>query len=405
MGSWYYYITQMRMDDVAERVSVASEIHESKSLNDLIQRRLSARSKDISDYLLTQEQRFFNAFVLGIYGGQPRWYELDVKSNTYFDAEEELPSHVENALGFLELSGQEKIFAIDGQHRVVGIRRAVQEKPDLGEDQIAAIFVGHKKDDEGVQRTRRLFTTLNKYAKAINKLDTIALDEDDVVAVVTRYLVENHSLFINKVALASGNSLPPKDLSNFTTIGALYDAMDIFLRNRNEANWGKFKLIRPSDAEINHFIKQATNIWNILLGRLPALKAFSESPANHEAAAPFRNSKDGGNILFRPVGLLLFIKVLRKFLDAGAVLDEALDALSKTPMSLANELWVGLLWDATNQRMLTTSENQKAAEKVLFYALGGDLSKYRSSEALLKKELAGILNKPISDVLLPTLSV
>ena len=405
MGSWYYYIAQMRMADVAERVSVASDIHQSKSLNDLIQRRLSERSKDISEYLLSQEQRFFNAFVLGIYGGQPRWYELDVKSNNYLDAEEELPPHVESALGFLTLSGEEKIFAIDGQHRVAGIQRAVKEEPGLGDDEIAAIFVGHKKDDEGVRRTRRLFTTLNKHAKVVNKLDTIALDEDDVVAVVTRYLVENYPLFENKVALVSGNNLPPRDVGSFTTIGTLYDAVDIFLRDRNKTNWNKLKLVRPDDAEIKRYTEQATEFWDALLARQRTLTTFSKSPADPKAAAPFRNAEDGGHLLFRPVGLLLFVRVLRSFVDVGTTLEEALNLLSRIPMALSNDLWTGLLWDTSNQRMLTSTENQRAAEKLLFYLLGGDLSKYRSSEALLKKELAGVLNKPLTDVELPDLLV
>ena len=58
MGDWIYYISFMRMKDVAERVDIAADIHESKSLNELLQRAVTSRTKEITKYLVTQEQRF-----------------------------------------------------------------------------------------------------------------------------------------------------------------------------------------------------------------------------------------------------------------------------------------------------------------------------------------------------------
>ena len=53
----------------------------------MIQQEIANRSKQISDYLLKQPQRFFNALIVGVYGGSPEWYELDVRTNHLFDAE------------------------------------------------------------------------------------------------------------------------------------------------------------------------------------------------------------------------------------------------------------------------------------------------------------------------------
>lgn len=57
MGDWIYYISFMRMKNVAERVDIAADIHESKSLNELLQRAVTSRTKEIINYLVTQEQR------------------------------------------------------------------------------------------------------------------------------------------------------------------------------------------------------------------------------------------------------------------------------------------------------------------------------------------------------------
>ena len=86
MGDWIYYISFMRMKDVAERVDIAADIHESKSLNELLQRAVTSRTKEITKYLKTQEQRFFNSIIIGVYGGSPQWYELAIKENDKFDS-------------------------------------------------------------------------------------------------------------------------------------------------------------------------------------------------------------------------------------------------------------------------------------------------------------------------------
>ena len=49
---------------------------------------------------------------------------------------EGLPRYVEGALGLLVLEGTERLFAIDGQHRVVGIREAVESDPDIGKEEM-----------------------------------------------------------------------------------------------------------------------------------------------------------------------------------------------------------------------------------------------------------------------------
>lgn len=375
MGDWMYYVTFMSMRDIAERISVAEEIHASKSLNELIQRQLTDRSKQIKDYLLSQPQRFFNTLVIGVYGGSPEWYELAIRNEKHRDLEQ-LP---EGVLGVLVLDGSEKLFAIDGQHRVVGIREAVkesrkiedEESRKIEDDEVSAIFVAHRNDPEGLERTRRLFTTLNRYAKPVSKQEIIALDEDDVVAIVTRHLVEEHPLFQDKVSLVKGKNIPVSDKSSFTTIIALYDALDIFLKI--DRNWTNFKKSRPDDGKIKDFYEKSRYFWDLMIKYFEPLKEMSNSKAGSDVASKYRH-KDGGQLLFRPVGLLIVVRVVRHFIDSGLSLDSAVQRIARVPMDLGGNPWAGLLWDATNQRMITASENQKAGVKLLFYATGGDLS-------------------------------
>ncbi|MCM1982002.1 DGQHR domain-containing protein [Lyngbya confervoides] len=402
MGDWIYYITSMKMRDIAARVDVAENIHTSKALNELIQRQLqSTHSNKIRNYLLNQPQRFFNTLVIGVYGGSPKWYELDIKNNNFLESEE-LPQSIDGVLGILSLTGSEDLFAIDGQHRVVGISKALEKNSDLGDEEVSAIFLAHSNSEDGLKRTRRLFTSLNRHAKAVSKMEIIALDEDDTIAIITRELVENHDLFAeNKISLTKGKNISPNDTSSFTTIVALYDALDVFLKPPR--GWRDFKKSRPEDSVIKTFYSRASDLWNGLIENFVPLEEIRDSNSPVQVTPKYRNS-NGGHLLFRPVGLLLIVTTIRQLVDTGWSLDQALKSVSKVPMLLNHEPWSGLLWDSVNHRMITTTENQKVGSKLLFYSVGGKLSDLQTSASELREELAGLLNRSVHEVQLPRYS-
>ena len=167
MGNWIYYITLVNMKEVASRISVVDDMYSSMSLKELSQRALMKKSKRIAEDLLRQEQRFCNAIVIGSYGGTPNWHDLSVRSRK---GAADVPEHPEGSIGFLELTGSETLFAIDGRHRVQGIKEAVVQNRSLEEEEVCAIFVKgvpadeRDKDPDGFERTRRLFLTLNRHA-------------------------------------------------------------------------------------------------------------------------------------------------------------------------------------------------------------------------------------------------
>lgn len=397
MGDWIYYITFMKMKFVAQRVKAAEEIHKSKLLKDLIQRALdeSKHGMQIKSYLLNDRQRFFNSLVIGIYGGAPEWHELDVEKWDKLELKT-VPSYLEGAFGILTLRGDEKLFAIDGQHRAVGIRAAVAQRPAIGEEEVSAIFVGHKETADGRERTRRLFTRLNRFAKPVRKEEIIALDEDDIVAILTRRFVEDNPEFEGKISIRKTKAVPATDKQSFTTISALYDCLDSFLKVER-AKWWEFKRMRPSEQEIGNFYRRATSLWTALGRAFPPVQEVFRSKPAECIAGQFRHAR-GGHLLFRPVGLQLVVDVLARFLTSGISMTEGLARIANVPMELGEEPWVGLLWDKTNRRMITQPENQKAAFKMLYHVSGGDLAQLKVSLDELRTELAGLLNRRVSDV-------
>ena len=403
MGQWWYFTSVMRMSDIVERVHIVGEIHRAESLQELLQRNLTDRATGIADYLITQNQRFFNSLVIGSYGGDPKWFEVSI-TKTPFAIQQELPLHLEGMLGFLMLDGTERLFAIDGQHRVAGMREALKRNPKLQDEEAPVIFVAgvsqHRRQDDpsGYERTRRLFSTLNRYAKPVGKKDIIILDEDDSVAVVTRLLVEDHPLFVEKISIKQGKNILPSDQKNFTNIVTLYECLDAYLQENSKQSWNRFKRLRPNDKKLKALHKKAIRLWDALCKSFLEISEIRASTPGERIAEEYRHA-DGGHLLFRPIGLLAAVRVVRDLMDSEALsVEDAVRQVAKVPMQLDHEIWRGLLWNASLKRMITAPENQKAATKLMFVAAGGDLGHLNSSEESLKSELAGLLNKEEEEI-------
>ena len=394
MGDWIYYVTFLRMEQIANQINLAQDIHPSERLKEQIQRQITNRAKQISDYLLNQPQRFFNALIVGVYGGSPDWYELTIGENPIFDAPI-LPSELEGVLGILRLDGTQTFFAIDGQHRVQGIKQAVKKNNELKQEEVSVIFVSHRNDPSGMERTRRLFTTLNRYAKPVSKSEIVALDEDDILAITTRNLIEKHPLFQEKISLSKTKAIAVKDNRSFTTIITLYDVLEILFRTKR--GWSEFKRCRPEDSTIDKFSVSSVHFWDRMVEHFSPLKEVIASQPDENIAGRYRH-RAGGHLLFRPVGLLIIANVVRQAKDAGLDETEAIRRISGISMELTDEPWVSLLWDKTNQRMISGTLQQKIAKQILFYTIGGDLTDMKTSVEAVQKEYAGLLNKEESDV-------
>ena len=177
MGIWFYYVSSLSFENVAQYVSdIDDELHHSELLSGMIQRSITANFKSIAHYLETQEERFFNSLILAVYNGQPKWNEIRTQDENGED---------NYNLGVITLTDDVKIFPVDGQHRVAGIKKAIEDNPNMKTERVPVIFIGHSTDDVGMQRTRRMFSTLNRYAKPVSLRDIIALDEDAQADVVT----------------------------------------------------------------------------------------------------------------------------------------------------------------------------------------------------------------------------
>jgi len=310
-GDWTYYSALVTLDDIVERIGYAAPLAENSSLAQQMQRRLDdgGRAEDIADYLLRNEDRFFNALVVGVLGGQPEWHPFSLSSH---QPAHELGAVVErdqDLVGYLELSGDETLFALDGQHRLAGIRRALQQNPALGREKLSLIFVPHLATPAGVIRTRTLFISLNKKAVPVKRADIIILDEVDLTAIITRRLIDTDARFNRDVIDVQrfGNAIPANSPS-WTTIGNFYDANNMLIRHfvegRDEDELRDAAKIRLSEERIAFYQAGVVDFYERLARVEPLLRTVMGADAERRRAALLdARTLANPRLIARPVGL------------------------------------------------------------------------------------------------------
>ena len=452
IGQWIYYITAFSFEEVARDVRKEWKEEmglESSNSEDRLQRDLEENNvEQISNYIKNQSDMFFNSLVLAVYNGNPQWREIRIEyeNNEHYD------------MGILELTDQDKIFPVDGQHRVEGIRKIIESTRGhknegdnyYNSQTIPVILIAHENTIQGKKRTRRLFTTLNRYAKPVNKTDIILLDEDDLVAIITRRLMDNNILFSEgRLLLSQTKSIPKNDRKSFTNIQTLYDSNLILLKyylsdhelyintdnnNRKKVNpKSKKDLIellkfRRDESEINSFYDFVNEFWNILATLKPInmflnpdeydyIMVYSDNKDDENENIRFEELflrgpitqlekeslnfmlddtfcpisydeelypfKEGGNLLFRPFGLISIVNVLCDLAKIGFGFDKSIVRLEIIDLSLSYNIWNDIIYKISDDRMITNNKN--LFESILKYLI--------FPEQYQDEDIDGICNK------------
>ncbi|TGD58987.1 DNA sulfur modification protein DndB [Flavobacterium humi] len=400
IGSWNYYVTTLTFEQISIFVSkIDDQLYKSESLQDLIQRSITNNYVSIKEYILNQPDVFFNSLVLAVYDDYPDWREIEFK---YESGEETYQ------MGLLEFPSNHKVFPVDGQHRVEGIKASLLVNPQLKDQKIAAIFIGHKNDEEGKQKTRRLFTTLNRYAKPVSLDDIIALDEDDSVAIVTRYLLEEYELFAGKrIIYAKQKAIPPTNKEAITSIITLYQAnleiFKIFYEAKFEKKATQKLLIeylkfRPSNEIIHEFTTFTISFWDAFKTELAFISEYLIQ--TNSAAQNYRNNDTGGNLVFRPIGFLPLVKSsLLIYKREGKSFTEIFQRYNNVNFNLDTKPWHYVAWNPIEHKMVMSSDS--VIQLLLLYLYNSEILEAKETKKLKEGYAAKISyeNPNLDDVL------
>ena len=382
MGDWDYYIVRMTMREVAREVQLASQLWEDRTLSEAIQRVLdeSRVKQQIVNFLSRRSDRFFSSLVVAAIGGNPTWTPL--------------ASRFGDSFGELSFERDPKYYALDGQHRLKAITELMADPagapPGFPDEQLSVIVVvrEHQDLDEELwlQRYRRLFSSLNRYAKPTDADTNIIMDEDDVVAIITRRLITDHKFFRapHKEKQSFRVQTKGKNLksgaSYFISLQTLYEVnKTLWLTTQRRRKLGRardLKVVlqfRPEENEIDRQYQHVFNCWDALIGAVSVLREDPERMRTHDVPDP---NPDGfrDHLLFWPIGQEMFAEIARSLLDGAELSDDAdvaamqtaLAPLAGVPWDLSRAPWCYLLLvqPAEGEPWRMRSEDRKPAVDV-----------------------------------------
>lgn len=363
VGDWVYYSTLMTAQQVAGSVLPAKSIREAKTLEDFLQRDLGQRVKRIKSYLLRNESRFFNSLVVGVFGGVPDWHEFSFGDAHPGVTSADLSS-IRSSAGLLTLTGDEKMFAIDGQHRTAAITEAWEQvsgsDSSVLDDQYAVILVAHIDDADGKKRTRRLFADINKRAVPVSKGDLAIIDEDDICAIVARRLYAEFPLFKKlgpkPISLTKSTNLDPRDDEHFTNLLTL-----VTVNQRLKGLYKKKRATEESASEnVDALRKVAEQFYSFVASHCPDLKRLFSRKVT---IADLRDKEK--SVVARPIGLVLLARLYAHCAKAEA-LPTLQRGLGKIDFALPGKHFNGLLWNKSR----IENKHARVAFDLSLYLLG-----------------------------------
>lgn len=242
----------------------------------------------------------------------------------------------------LSFDGTQNYYALDGQHRLKAIKSLIdptseissQAPQDFKNEEVSVIVVVPRAAEdmtEFMRRYRRLFGNLNRYAKPMDNVTNIIMDEDDSFAIVTRNLISEHEFFrwtgrqreSARIKTEGGKNIKKTD-SYFTSLETLYN-MNIELLTsvkRRGNGWDAdgvqkedFRRFRPSEEIIESLYIELKSYWDGLLKTLPVLRKKPIDMRDHSATD---ESGTEDSIFFWPIGQELLVQIARKLLDRQA---------------------------------------------------------------------------------------
>lgn len=352
IGSWVYYPVLFTPKQVFELIKTSTEIRENSTLDDYLQREITTNVGKILEYINNDEDRFFNSIIVGVFGGVPDWLALNVAGID--DLSKEDKSLIDESIGILRFSGDEEMFAIDGQHRVEAIKKKYISDTAYS-DQISVIFVSHSETFLGKKRTRRLFSDLNKKAQRVSPGELAIIDEQDIENIVARKIYADYSRIPSEVISLSKSapikSTESKYFTNLLTIVKVCKTLSLVKFKKKKSSY--------SISDIESLYGVVSDFFDSILDTIE----LGESDFSPENIKKLRLIDS--NVVMRPLGLEILSEVYKKLFLAGRI-EAWKKYLSKIDLRMTGPLFNNIIY--TNGKI--TPKNKSYSVGLMLFENG-----------------------------------
>lgn len=220
-------------------------------------------------------------------------------------------------LGNLSIPMDAQILINDGQHRRAAIEYAIQEKPELGYDNIPVLFF----IDEGLERSQQMFADLNKHAVRPSDSISTLYDRRDILSELARSMVKKVEVFSRLTELEK-SSISNRSTKLFT-LSAIKNATKTLLAKR------KGDPIEESEMDL------ASNYWSIVAHNMPDWQqALAKKVSTSELREQYIHAHGVMLQAMGNVGAELLVRPQKQW-------SQVLEGLSRIDWARANSDWEG----------------------------------------------------------------
>ncbi len=378
IGSTEYWLVTMPAKELTERLTIPKRIEgwEDLSVEERYQRDINYNRvrRQIAPYLMTDNDRFFGAFIVSIINPDSVEFE---PLGSMISRIPNLYRQAGSAFGFLTLAGSEVLVPLDGQHRLAALEFAITGKDEkqrsidgfeanmsIATDACTVILIKHD-----TVKSRKIFNKVNRYAKKTTKSDDLITADDDVIAMIVREKIADEIIPARLVNYKS-NTLNAR-AEEFTTLSTLYEATKVLL----EDLVGKIDTqVLPDQATVKVLQDSAVEFWSNLCEKI---EIFAN--ALHDASAggdEKRRQIRGSFVLGKPIAQFALAQAVVRMQsedDKGSRLSSAeiCRQVNKVDWSVEHPLWQRVLMNG--DRVMAGRTAARFAGRVMAYLLGENL--------------------------------
>ena len=390
LGDTDYYILSMKAQELADKVKTLRDMPGWKdmSIEERYQRELNeTRVRDqIAPYFANDKSRFFGAIIVAAMNFDDHFFTP--LSTVATKGSLGLIPSAAASIGSLTFSGGEVFVPLDGQHRVKAIKYAVTARDDKGRDipDILEPCTTLAKEDVTVilvpyeaKKARKIFTSVNRYAKPTTAGQNYVTDDDDIVAKLAREVA--NKLIGGRLVKFTSNTLSPKN-PEFTTLSIVYNCNDHIIAGTFPSKVDKTKL--PENAKISLYRKKVWEVWGKLL---KDIRVFADALSDTKSTGDDKRREiRKTNLLGKPVAQECLVRAFVRLTHSsiGMSADEACSRLNALPWAITDDnlqMWDRVLWNGgTDGKIITRRRN--LATDLISYLAGEKLSAGKKKELL-----------------------
>lgn len=390
LGDTDYFILSMKAQELADKVKIPREMKgwEDMSVEERYQRDLNYTRvrKQIAPYFANDNSRFFGAIIVAA-----MHFDAEKSFEPLSDVIRTLPNAYKVPaadIGFLTFSGGEVWIPLDGQHRLKAIQFAVtgQDERDrkipaitmpcdqLAEEDVTVILVGYEP-----KKARKIFTSVNKYAKPTTTGQNIVTDDDDIFAILAREVTND--LIDARLVKFTSNTLTRRD-EHFTTLAIVYNCNEQIITGNFPNKIDKTQL--PEQQKITLYKQKVWEVWEQLL---EGIDVFADALSDVEGTGDEKRREIRESYLLgKPVAQECLVRAFVCLTNPPTSLsaDDACENLNRLPWEITNEnlqVWDRILWAGGVDGRIITKRRQLAT-KIIAYLAGKKIKDDQKAELL-----------------------